>query len=615
MDFALPPKTVRWTDRERLAWHPPENLTVSEWADAHRILHPLTSSEPGKWSTDRTPYLREIMDAFSSTDHRTEQITIMASTQVGKTECLLNMLAFAISQDPSPALFTLPRESDVISIGQRRIKPMIESSPELSKHLSEAKGDNKLKEIRLSRSILYLAGSNSPADLASRPVRYVFGDEVDKWPQFSGREASPIDLMRERTRTYWNRKVVLASTPTTRAGYIFREWERSDQREYHVPCPHCDYRQTLEFSQVKWPDSERDPAIIRQNRLAWYECVNCGEEIGDLDKPKMLKDGEWISKSDSTSAHAGFRIHALYSPWLTFSECAAAFLESKDDPPSLLNFVNSWLGWIWEERSEKIEAEDLAARVKDYERSTVPDGVRVICAGVDVQKDHLYYTIRGFGAREESWLIEAGRLDAGLEQLVQVIVNRVFPGRTKNHRVRLTCIDSGYRTDEVYRFARHHAEVVRPIKGQQKLSGVPIRSNKIDRNVAGDAIRQSIRLWHLDTSHFKDKLTRLMTAQDGEPGAWHLHTDISADYLRQCTSEAKVLNRNRRTGATKTEWARKPGAGANHYWDTEVYCLSAADMLAVYALSDEEPPREEPAPQTRNQQSWVKPTRGDWING
>lgn len=615
MDFVIPPRTVRWTTRERLAWTPPADLTVSEWADEHRILHPLTSAEPGRWRTDRTPYLKGILDAFS--DPALERITIMASTQVGKTEAILNMIAYAIDQDPGATLFVMPREEDVISIGQRRIRPMIEASPQLTRHTTENKSDNKLKEMRFSRSMLYLAGSNSPADLASRPVRYVLGDEIDKWPAFSGREASPVDLMIERTRTFWNRKIVLTSTPTTRNGYIFREYERSDQREYKVPCPHCGEKQTLEFAQVKWPEDQRDPALIRQGRLAWYECIECEGKITDLQKPEMLAGGEWVAKagSESTSTHAGFRIHALYSPWLSFGEVAAKFLESKDDPASLLNFVNSWLGWIWEERSERIEAEELAARTKEYERSTVPAGAVVLTAGVDVQGDHLYYVIRAWGSSgENSWLVEAGRLDAGLEQLVSVIVNRVFPGVGRQHRVRLMCIDSGYRTDEVYRFARRHSEVVRPIKGQQSLSGVPIRSNKIDRNATGDTIRHSIRLFHIDTSHFKDKVTRLMTAQDGEPGEWNLHDNIPAEYLRQCTSEAKILNRNRRTGAMKTEWAKKPGSGANHYWDCEVYATAAADMLAVYTLTDTDQPQEDPQPEPEEPR-WVSPRRNGWING
>ena len=584
---------------------------MSAWADRHRILHPLTSAEPGPWNTNRTPYLRDVLDAFS--DPTVEQLTIMASTQVGKTEAIMNMIAYTIAEDPGATLLVMPREEDAVQMGMRRIRPMVESSPELSKHLSESKSDNKLKEIRFTRSMLYLAGSNSPADLASRPVRYVLGDEVDKWPAFSGRESSPVDLMVERTRTFWNRKIVLASTPTTRNGYIFQQYERSDQRVYSVPCPHCEHSQTLEFSQVKWPDDERDPVKIRQERLAWYECSKCSGVIKDRDKPEMLMRGSW-SVTGTPGSHRGYRINALLSPWLTWSEVAAKFLESKSNPASLMNFVNSWLGWIFEEESHKVEVDDLSQRAKEYERSTVPAGARVLVAGVDVQQDHLYYIVRAFGYREESWLIECGRLNAGLEQLVDVLLRRTWPGEQGPHRLRLACIDSGYRTDEVYRFCRSWPEICRPIKGQKSLNGVPIRTSKIDRNIAGDPLKGSVRLFHLDTTHFKDKVTRFMTAQDGEPGAWHLHQDVPAEYLKQVTSEHKVLTRNRRTGATASVWTTKPGGSDNHYWDCEVYAAASADMVAVFALTEEAHQPPEPPPQPSQQSQWVKPGKG-WING
>lgn len=612
LQINLPPRMVEWTEPERLAWKPPDDLSVSEWADRNRFLHPLTSAEPGKWSTERTPYLKEIMDAFS--DPSVEMITFMASTQVGKTECLLNMMGYAIDQDPGALLLVMPREEDVISIGQRRIRPMLEASPQLSRHLSDHKTDNKNKEIRFTRSMMYLAGSNSPADLSSRPVRYVLGDEVDKWPAFSGKEASPVDLMIERTRTFWNRKIVIASTPTTRDGYIFKSYQRSDQRQYYVNCPHCDKSQVLVFPQIKWPEEQRDPAVIRSERLAWYECEHCQGHISDLDKSKMLQEGSWIPEGESTS-HRGFQISAMYSPWLTWSDIAAKFLEAKDEPSSLMNVVNSWFGQPWSEKVEQVSNDEIAKRQKPYARGTVPEGAVVLTAGVDVQADHLWYVIRAWGPREESWLIEAGRLDTDLDGLVPIIINRQFTG---GHRVRMTLIDSGYRTDEVYRFCRHWPDVCRPTKGQQKMSGVPIKASKIDRSQIGDPMKRSIRLFLIDTSHFKDKLNRMQTAQDGEHGAWHLHENVSDDYLKQVTSEHKVLKRNTRTGATQTVWTKKPGAGGNHLFDAEVYALASAEMLGVYALPDEKETPDLPPPPSpaRSQESeWVQKRSGGWING
>ena len=630
----FPPRVVQWTNRERVAWEPPDDLTVSQWADRHRILHPHTSSEPGKWKTSRTPYLREVMDAVSNP--ATERVTLVASTQVGKTECLMNVLAWGIDQDPGPALVVMPREDDAISLGQRRIRPMLEATPQLARHLSSSKSDNLKKEIKFTRSMLYLAGSASPADLASRPIRYLIMDETDKYPRFSGREADPISLASERTRTYSTRKIVMASTPTTRDGYIWREYEASDRRLYFVPCPHCGAYQNLEFAYVKFPEEERDPKAIRDGKLAWYECEKCAGKIVDRDKPAMLARGVWapagtpvdndghFDEPDPVS-HRGFRIHAIYSPWLTFSDIAAKFLEAhlSGDAALLMNFTNSWLGAVWEEKSESRSTDDIAARATEYEEGEVHERAIVLTCGIDIQLDHIYLTVRAWGPREESWLVECRRLDAGLESLVDVVVNRTWKGTDgRKHRVRLCCIDSGYRTDEVYRFSRKFAEVVRPIKGQRKISGVPIRSNRIDKTVAGDPIRRSIRLWHIDTNHFKDKLARMMGSYSGEHGVWNLPANPKPEYLRHMASEHKVFKRNRSTGATTAVWEPKPGEKNNHFFDTEVYNCAAAEMLSVFALEEAHlamAKGESGTPKKVEQEGagerWIERGKGRWLNG
>ena len=629
----FPGRTVEWTPRERVVWSPPEDLTVSQWADRYRVLHPMTSAEAGPWRTSRTPYLREIMDSVS--DPRVERVTLVASTQVGKTECLLNVLGYSIDQDPGPALVVMPREDDVISLGQRRIRPMLDATPQLSRHISDLKSDNLKKEIRFTRSMLYLAGSASPADLASRPIRYLIMDETDKYPRFSGREADPVSLASERTRTYSTRKIVMASTPTTRDGYIWREYEASDRCLYFVPCPLCGEYQSLEFAYVKFPEDERDPKVIRDQRLAWYECEKCGGKITDKDKPAMLSRGVWAAEGTSVSAdgefdkppspsHRGFRIHAIYSPWLTFSEVGAKFLEAHQsgDASLLMNFTNSWLGAVWAEKSESRSTDDIAARAIEYEESVVHERAVVLTCGVDVQDGHLYISVRAWGPREESWLVECRRIDAGLEALVDVVVNRVWTGSDgRKHRVRLCCIDSGYRTDEVYRFSREFADVVRPIKGQQRISGVPIRSNRIDKTVAGDPVRRSIRLWHIDTNHFKDKLARMMGAHDGEHGAWHLPTNPKPEYLRHMASEHKVFKRNRATGATTAVWEPKPGEKNNHWFDTEVYNCAAAEMLSVFALEESHllaakgRDVKEKVEQGGTGERWIERGKGRWLNG
>lgn len=589
---------VLWSELEIRAWQRPRAISVSEWVDENRFLDPLTSAEPGQWMTQRTPYLKGIMDAFI--DPMVEDITIMASTQVGKTESMFNMLGYAVDQDPAPTLWVMPREPDARSISADRITPMIRLSPALRAHLTENDDDITRLEIKLDRMVVYFAGANSPAALAQKPIRYLFLDETDKYPRFSGREADPVKLSTERTRTFWNRKIVKCSTPTTREGYIFREYERTDKCRYLVPCPHCREYQGFVFGQLKWPDEERDPEAIKDAKLAWYECISCKQKIRDNDKQKILLEGLWVPEGlhvDKTgkireripnTTKKGFWINALYSPWLSFSEVAAEFLRSRESIELLMNFVNSWLAEIWEEKTEETKEEKVFERQGGYPEGLVPDKAIVLTGGVDVQKDHFFIVIRGWGIGEESWLVRACRVESW-DDVTAVLFKTEYKKKSGDpFRVRISCIDSGFRTDEVYEISRRWRDLARAIKGENHLSGVPYRPTRIDRNPkTGSVIEGGLSLWRLDTSLYKDKITRMVSSAPGDPSQWHVFQGVSEDYVRQFCAEHKVLVRDKKSGRTWEEWKKKSQGAPNHYWDAEVYSAAAADMIRVSSLREE----------------------------
>jgi len=594
-------------------WVLPVKMTVSEWSDQFRRLDVKTSAEPGQWATARTPYLKGIMDAF--TDPYVDEITVMAASQVGKTEAMYNMLGFIIDQDPGPTLMVSPRADDAKSVSYNRVRPMIECSPVLSKYIPVNTDDITKLEYHFDRMILYFAGSNSPADLASRPIRYLFLDEVDKYPKFSGREADPIKLASERQKTFWNKKTVKVSTPTTREGYIFREYDKSDQRRFHVPCPHCGKKQVLLFGQIKWPKEESSAERIKNNRLAWYECSHCKKRIDDIHKQKMMLSGEWISEKGEHNRNRGFWVSSLYSPWLTWSDIASEFLKSKDYVELLMNFVNSWLAEVWEEKIEETTVDKVRNLARDYDQGVVPDEVLVLTAGVDVQKDHFYYVIRGWGYYEESWLIRADRVeywDDIIDCLFKTEYRRVSSAETLN--VYMSCIDSGFRTDEVYRFCREWPDKTKAIKGLEEITGGRFyRANKIDINSrTGAVIPGGLVLWNLNVTQYKDKINRLVTSKN--PGKWHIFKNPADDYLMQFTSEHKVLIRNRTTGKAKEVWQKKKEAAANHYLDAEVYALAAADIIRALNMRKEDAPRvHQPVTDESGRGGWLRKTKGSWI--
>ncbi|MFA5324334.1 MAG: terminase gpA endonuclease subunit, partial [Smithella sp.] len=503
-----------WTDAERQAWALPEKVTVSEWADRNRILDTLTSAEPGPWRTARTPYLRGIMDAFN--DPFVEDITIMASTQIGKTECELNMMGYIIDQDPGPTLLVMPRDEDAKSMSSNRVKPMIKLSEALESHFTSREDDISKKEFLLDRMIMYFTGSNSPAGLSNRPIKYLFLDETDKYPHYSGKEADPIKLATERTRTFWNRKIVKCSTPTTKEGYIYNEYGKTDRCKFYVPCPYCGEYQLLLWPQIKFPEEERDPEKIKEQRLAWYECLKCKGKINDLVKQRMLIQGRWVPEGCEINeqgrmvgniprtSRKGFWINALYSPWLTFSEIAAEHLRAYQYIEQHMNFVNSWLAEVWEENLGQSKPDELKKLALDYPAGLVPAGVRVLVAAVDVQKDYFVLVINGWGPMQESWRILSTTLETW-EEVEKILFDTRYPSEISNTEpfsVKLANFDTGYRTDEVYEFCRKHKGIARAIKGRDHLDGVPFKVRSLDKFPSGKNLPGGLNLWHIDTSYF-----------------------------------------------------------------------------------------------------------------
>ena len=581
-----------WLPMELEAWAPPRRRSLSEWSDENRVLSRLVSAEPGPWRTARTPYLREIQDAFQ--DRRVEQITLAKSTQVGGTEAFHNVIAWTVRENPVPIVLVMPRDADVGQVIGRRLKPMFEESAELSEEITGWAGDWKTDELAFRRCILYGRASNSAAALASVAGGLLIGDECDKWPRYVGREASPWELAKERTRTFPSRKIGLVSTPTVPDGLIWKEYLDGDRRRFHVPCPHCGDFQVLQWDRVRWLEElEGDPRRMKATpSAAWYECGECGGRIEDPQKRELLAGGIWVPEAgrlvvedgkprveldEELGDHRSFHLWAGYSPWLTWSEIVATHLLSRDDEERRRNFVNSWLGEPWTEVVEDPTADGVRRRVRAYARDTVPDGAEVhgVTMGVDVQKTELPYVVRAWGPAGDSWLLRAGSARSwdGIEELLET----PWAG---GHRVGLACVDSRYRTEEVYELARDHPDQVRAIQGVAGESVQLFQTTKVDRHpLTGRPLPRSLMVWRLRVEAFRDRLAKAIASE--EPSGWQIHADVAESYLRQLSSQEKVQLRGGGGRGPRIVWRMKAGHRHDHAWDAEVYALAASIMLGL----------------------------------
>ena len=268
-----------------------DEIKISQWAEMYRVLDE-SSNISGKWSNSVTPYLVGIMDAFN--DPHIREIYLCKGSQLGGTEVLINMLGYIISEEPGPTMIVYPSDDLAKDISNDKLKPAFRLIPKIKKKFYE----NNSKELRLKFKdmTIYLRGAGSPSKLASKAIKYLFFDEIDKMGGASKKEASPYNLAMERIKTFKSQsKVYACSTPTLKTNYIWYLHDSSDEvREYFVPCPHCGEKIRLEFGQIKFcEDPGKTMSPYERARTAVYICPECGCEILDKDKPKMLCEGEW----------------------------------------------------------------------------------------------------------------------------------------------------------------------------------------------------------------------------------------------------------------------------------------------------------------------------------
>ena len=444
---------------------PPPDLTVSEWADTYRRLSSESSAEPGQWRTSRAPYQREILDSI--TDPNYEDIVIMASAQVGKSEIVLNAVGYHIDFDPAPILIIQPTEQKAKDFSKERLAPMLRDSPALRNKVADSKsrdGGNTTLQKSFPGGYVALGGANAPSGLASRPIRILLADEIDRFPVSAGSEGDPLDLAEKRTNNFYNRKKIKVSTPTNKGtSRIEAEFNLSTKEYYHLPCPSCGVYQPLKWAQISF-ESES------------HACRACGS----LHNEYEWKDqkGKWVAEQPDSTIR-GFHLNELLSPWRKWKEIIAAFKKAKIKGPEAMKvWVNTSLGETWEEEGEQLDETDLFNRREVYE-SDLPEDVKILTAAVDVQDDRFEIEVVGWGRGKESWGIEYHQIYGDLKQ--QKIWDELdeYLSRTwekedgRKFGIACTCMDSGgHFTHEVYKFTRpREARRIYAIKGKSVQQG------------------------------------------------------------------------------------------------------------------------------------------------
>jgi phage terminase large subunit GpA-like protein len=604
------------------------------------MLSRENSASPGRFRTDVVPYLREVMD--TCTDRRIRETVVMKGVQVAFTDGVVNnLVGYHIHQDPAPILVVHISVEEAEKWSKEKLSPMLRDTPVLRASIKDARTRNSDTTI-LSKAYpgghLGIVGANAPAGLRARPRRVVIFDEIDGFPPSSGKEGNPIKLGEKRATTFWNRKLIKGSTPTLKKfSNIEREYERSDQRRWHCPCPHCGAEQVLVWKGVQWEKTGEGDTKVHKPETAYYVCQPNGCVITESARQRMIRAGRWLAMAPpgvGETKPAGFHIPALISPFVSLAELADEFVAAKGERDLLQVFVNTRLAETFEEKGERVNGDTLYDRREEYQ-AEVPMGAALLVVSVDVQGDRLEVAVKGYGEQEESWLIHLERLlgdpgDAAAPDNVWARLDALLEREWIHEsgvllRATVTVIDyGGHYSDNVARFVRAHAgRQVYAIRGA-KEQGKPLWPTKPAR-----VGKHRVKVYEVGPDTAKDLIlgSRLRKPL---PGPGYMHFPVApwcdAEYFAQLTSEQKIARRDPQGG-----WSRRwvPTRDRNEALDLEVYALAALHSLGETAIKGlgrrAEKLREQgaalratkpvaPPPEPASVYSPPKPRRAGWVN-
>ena len=546
-------------------FRPPRAQTVSEWADENRILASESSSAAGRWRTDTAPYQREIMDSF--TQPGIWQIVVMAPAQVGKSDMMLNMMGRVIDIDPGPILMVQPTVEASEGFSKERIAPMIKACPVLARKVYEAKSrdsGNTILEKTFPGGYLALVGANAPTGLSSRPVRYEFMDEIDRYPRSAGTEGDPIKLAEKRTATFrHNRRIVKTSTPTIKgASKIEDAYMSGTQEEWQTECPHCRQYSFIRFDDIKFKftryDAEGEKGYTVQS-VAW-ECPVCHQQTPEYDTKRQ--PAKWVMQKPDALQNGirSFRPNAFMSPWSDWKEIVHEFLVAGKDPALLQTFHNLTLGETWELNEKSGVPERMYERREHYD-AEVPNGALILTMAVDTQDNRLEYEVCGWGRDEESWGISKGiipgRADApGVWEEIDALLDRDWKKKSGiKMRILVTFIDSGgHFTDEIYEeCAKRAHRRVYAIKGEYGAGKPYVRMMK-----SGGAVKRGTVGFIIGVDSGKEAIMYSTTLESPGPKYMHYPIDYRCgydqEYFKGLISERAVIHR--RGGQTAIVWEK-----------------------------------------------------------
>ncbi len=571
---------------------PPNDLTATEWAEAKHRLSSESSAEIGLWRADRTPYLRELLDAF--TDPKVRRIVFVSSSQIGKSTFENIIIGYIIDEDPSSILFIHPTTIDAREYSKLRIAPMIRDCPALHKKVADPKSrdsNNTILQKTYPGGILTLCGSTEAHALASKPIRYVIGDERDRWAVSAGKEGDPWKLAMARQITFYNAKAVEVSTPTIKgASAIEDSYSEGTMERWCIQCPHCGDFHDIRFSDIRYEKEEKVVHNKKQYKVTkiCYACKSCGC-ISD-ERIMKKQPAKWIAENPDAYERGvrSFWLNSFVSPWASWESTILEYLYAIGSTAKMQVVYNTRFGELWEDRGDLEDEGSLLARREDYpEDADLPEGVMVLTCGVDTQDDRLEYEVVGFGHFGENWGIKKGIImgrpdEAEVWNRLDDVLEHIYRFEDGSGlRVSMTfCDEGGHFTQDVRLQCRARlGKKVFAIKGRSG-DGVPFTAppKKQKIVVKGKFVGTC---WQYAIGVDSGKQIIMDNLRVQSEGSKYSHfprrDDYGSSYFTGLLSERLVYKPERKQ---PWQWEKIPGHERNEPLDCRNYALAAFKALS-----------------------------------
>lgn len=521
-------------------------LNLLEWAERYRILSKESSSAFGKFKA--FSYQKEPMREISNP--KRQKVILLWASQLGKSELINNVLGFYIHQEPSTILFMLPNKDDAEDYSKRRLTPMFRDTQELNELINANDANNTILIKNFRGGNLALVGSNSPSKLASKPIKILLVDEADRCE--ATKEGDSIELATRRTATFYDRKIVISSTPTiSGSSKIESEFLNSDQRYFFITCPHCKHSQKLIFERITYEQDTQTKELIDDS--VKYQCSECGTLLSEQEKNEAVKNGTWIAQNPSSQT-AGFFLNAIYSPFFSMSDIIKAYLNAQGDELKIQAFKNTLEATTYEPPNTSFNENELLERIEHYTDQSLPQKVQFITAGMDVQGNRLELIFIGWCKGYEAYNIDYKQLYGNTDQdevwqTAFKLLHRKFKREDgKILSVSLALIDSGFNAYRVYNFVSLSPKLI-------ASKGASETASKVDFLNKVKVIKRGVRLINIGTFKGKSEFFRLLSIKEVGEGYFHYNKNFTNEFFLQLTAEKLQESKNKK-GYTRLQYVK-----------------------------------------------------------